>query len=383
MSDYIVQSESLTTVANKIREKTGESAPLEFPDEFIFEIGKMKYAPKTPTDALLFYSPYMFSMGVFNKTKNWTGSIEYSTDYQTWTEWDGTTDMNAQLNHDYYCIYLRGFNNTIISGITGWTNKKFVFQGIMIKVVGNLYNLIDYTKTLTLTLGEGCCSALFHQSNNVDASDLEIPANIMAKNCFANMFNQCTGTLKAPALPATELMENCYYAMFSQCSSLIEAPELPATILAKNCYYQMFYGTPITKAPDLHAPALAYGSYSRMFDSCQYLTKAPKLSFVSTDTTSCSGMFKDCKMLEELPELLAVNLSASCYNGMFQGCSKIKISATQIDEYQTEYRIPFSGTGTAQSDSLTNMFASTGGTFTSNPTINTTYYTSNTVVPST
>jgi hypothetical protein len=65
---------------------------------------------------------------------------------------------------------------------------------------------------------------------------------------------------------------------------------------------------------------------------------------------------------------------------MFYGCSLIKLSTTQVDEYQTEYRIPFSGTGTTASNALGSMFANTGGTFTGTAIINTTYYTSNTVI---
>ena len=59
---------------------------------------------------------------------------------------------------------------------------------------------------------------------------------------------------------------------------------------------------------------------------------------------------------------------------MFQGCTSLKLSTTQTGEYTQEYRIPSSGTGTTASNALTNMFVSTGGTFTGTPEINTTYY---------
>jgi hypothetical protein len=65
---------------------------------------------------------------------------------------------------------------------------------------------------------------------------------------------------------------------------------------------------------------------------------------------------------------------------MFRNCSKIKLSTTQTWEYQTEYRIPTTWTWTSWSSSLSNMFTSTWWTFTWTPSINTTYYTSNTVV---
>ncbi len=65
---------------------------------------------------------------------------------------------------------------------------------------------------------------------------------------------------------------------------------------------------------------------------------------------------------------------------MFSGCSSIKLSATNTDDYTTEYRIPTTGSGTTASSALASMFKGTGGTFTGTPTINTVYYTSNTVV---
>ena len=59
---------------------------------------------------------------------------------------------------------------------------------------------------------------------------------------------------------------------------------------------------------------------------------------------------------------------------MFRDYTMIKLSSTQTGEYTQEYRIPSSGTGTTSTGALTDMFTSTGGTFTGTPKINTTYY---------
>ena len=59
---------------------------------------------------------------------------------------------------------------------------------------------------------------------------------------------------------------------------------------------------------------------------------------------------------------------------MFHNCTSLKLSSTKTDEYTQEYRIPSSGNGTTATDALTNMFTSTGGTFTGTPEINTIYY---------
>ena len=145
------------------------------------------------------------------------------------------------------------------------------------------------------------------------------------------MFCGCTSLTQASVLPATTLANQCYDGMFAGCTSLTKAPALPATTLANNCYHFMFL-------------------------NCTSLTQAPALP--------------------------ATTLTNQCYNGMFSGCTSLKLSSTQTGEYTQEYRIPTTGTGTIATDALTDMFTSTGGTFTGTPEINTTYYLSsdNTIV---
>ena len=54
---------------------------------------------------------------------------------------------------------------------------------------------------------------------------------------------------------------------------------------------------------------------------------------------------------------------------------KIKISATKTGIYEYEWRIPTSGTASGGTRPTMNMLMYSGGTFTNDPTINTTYYT--------
>ena len=73
-------------------------------------------------------------------------------------------------------------------------------------------------------------------------------------------------------------------------------------------------------------------------------------------------------------------MESGCYESMFTNCSGIRLSTVQGGNYVNEYRIPSSGTGIDASRSTANMFSQTGGAFTGTPSINTTYYTSNTVL---
>lgn len=138
----------------------------------------------------------------------------------------------------------------------------------------------------------------------------------------------CSGNIQAlldyenppTSIPAID----CYFAMFKNCTNLTSAPSLLATTLTSACYYHMFYG---------------------------------------------------CTSLTSLPELPATTLSGACYFGMFGNCTGIKLSTTQTAEYKTSWRIPSSGTIPSEPSKWGhNMFNGTGGTFTGDPSINTTYY---------
>ena len=311
--------------------------------------GKYEVAPPY----LSFIGNEDFTLKTGNTTKNWNGTLEYSTDKSTWNTWNGTEISSVGSN-----LYLRGTGNT---KITGNANKyRFVFTGtdaLKIACEGNIENLLDYE-----TVSSGG-----HPT--------------MADYCYANMFRGCTSLTTAPALPATTLAGSCYESMFYNCTSLTSAPALPATTLATYCYAYMFNRcTSLTTAPDLPATTLAGSCYLYMFYDCTALTTAPELPATTLAGSCYDHMFYGCTSLTTAPALPATTLAEYCYYDMFQGCTKIKMSTTKTGEYQTAYRIPTSGTGTTATNALLDMFANTGGTFTGTPSINTTYYTSNTVV---
>jgi hypothetical protein len=144
------------------------------------------------------------------------------------------------------------------------------------------------------------------------------------------MFRECTSLVTPPALPATNLASDCYASMFYWCTALTTCPSLPATTLYSYCYSAMFYW---------------------------------------------------CTSLTTLPKLPATTLPRICYQQMFRNCTNIKLSTSQTWNYQTAYRIPTTWTGTLENtNALYDVFTNTWWTFTWTPSINTTYYTSNTLV---
>lgn len=164
----------------------------------------------------------------------------------------------------------------------------------------------------------------------------------------------CSGNIQTlfdwESPPTSIVKPYCFTSMFYNCTNLTTAPTLPATTLSTGCYHYMFYGcTSLTIAPELPTTRLSYGCYRSMFEGCTSLTT--------------------------LPELPATTLNETCYYRMFYGCAKLKISTTQTAEYKTQWRIPSSGTISSEpSNWNANMLTGTGGTFTNDPSINTTYY---------
>lgn len=169
--------------------------------------------------------------------------------------------------------------------------------------------------------------------------------------------------------------------MFGGCTNLITAPSLPATTVANLAYAQMFYNCKkLTTTPDLPATTISKYSYQAMFMYCTSLTSAPSLLATTLGRNCYYMMFRGCANLTTVPSLPALNLSTLCYSMMFYDCAKIKLSAVQTSEYTQAYRIPIAGAAasTSSPDATSDMFTITGGTFTGTPSINTTYYLSNT-----
>ena len=324
---------------------------------------------------LTFSSPKNFTLEVNNKTKNWDGILEYFSSDKTWTTWNGTTILSAYNNDGEYVLYLRGTGNTKITGMG--TNVNWIITGTDIKCIGNIENLLDYATVASgkhPTMAKFCYSQMFYGCASLTQAPV-LPATTLANNCYDQMFRGCTSLTQAPALSATTLAYYCYSQMFSGCTSLTQAPELPATTLAKSCYFSMFSNCiALTQAPTLPATTLEANCYNNMFYGCTSLTQAPALP-ATTLTEGCyGGMFSGCTALTQAPALPATTLENACYRSMFQGCTSLKLSSTKTGEYTQEYRIPSSGTGTIHGYALTDMFTSTGGTFTGTPAINTTYY---------
>ena len=218
---------------------------------------------------LIFKSVNSFTLAASSSVKCWNGTLEYSTDKQNWTIWDGTTTLNAINNDGTYYLYLRGKNTQV----SYQNNRHFVLTGSSVECLGDIRTLLDYEDVENAT---------------------------MANYCFSNLFDGCTALIKAPELFAETLSNYCYYQMFWGCRNLIEAPKLPSTTLAQSCYAFMFYGCSFTTPPELPATVLQEGCYANMFSHCLNLTKAPIIRAVTLATNCYLQMFDECSSLSEV-----------------------------------------------------------------------------------
>ena len=338
---------------------------------------------------LTFSSPSSFTLVVNDATKHWDGTLEYSTDKNTWTVWDGTTTLSSATsgsdnvlyidNDGEPVLYLRGTGNTVITGYN--QNYRWVLTGSDIACIGNIENLLDCATVKAgnhPTMASYCYYSMFRGCTSLTQAP-SLPATTLANDCYHSMFNGCTSLTQVPVLPATTLAPSCYDGMFNGCTSLTQAPALPATTLVDYCYNQMFQNcTSLTQAPALPATTLANDCYHSMFYLCTSLTQAPSLPATTLADNCYYRMLSGCTALTQAPALPATTLADDCYHSMFRDSTSLKLSSTQTGEYTVAYRIPTTGTGTTATNALAGMFTSTGGTFTGTPAVNKTYYLSNT-----
>ena len=190
--------------------------------------------------------------------------------------------------------------------------------------------------------------ALFTADNTSNAwvfsgsSDLEVYGNLNFLLC------DTLGDEVAPTVSSSY----CYSYMFRNCTSLTTAPSLPATSLGNYCYYSMFY-------------------------DCTSLTTAPSLPATSVGNYSYYSMFRNCTSLTTAPSLPATSVWEDGYSYMFYNCTSFKVSKTKTGSYIYAWRIPTSGSGAGHVEWNKVMLSGTGGTFTSRPAWNTTYYVQN------
>ena len=261
----------------------------------------------------------------FTNTGTPTGSVSYSLDNgTTWTAL-GAGSSTPTITAGSKVLWKGNYKGISYSDYGSFSSTgKF-------NVLGSVMSLAyedDFKDKMDLTGADHIFCELFKEcSNLIDASNLILPATVLADNCYNSMFYNCTSLTTTPELPATIIANGCYLSMFSGCSSLTTTPKLSATTLAWSCYESMFSGcTSLTTAPELPAMTLAGNCYKGMFQNCTSLTTTPGLPAMALAGNCYESMFSGCTSLTTAPELPATTLVDLCYGGMFYNCTSLTTS---------------------------------------------------------
>ena len=142
-------------------------------------------------------------------------------------------------------------------------------------------------------------------------------------DCYGNIETLLDySTVKNGGHPSID--QYCFYSLFNSCSSLRTPPSIGCTTLNGACFYRMFYNSGIQYLPALYATTLTQIGFPQK----------------------------------------------GCYQEMFKGCYGISLTTYYDSVGQPySYQIPYTGTGSAASYSLRDMFANTGGSSIGTPTI--------------
>ncbi len=315
-----------------------------------------------------------YSLSTVSGSENWNGELYYSVDTMNWVLWTGDA-----IYSDNSVLYLRGENNTKISGSTS-EDYKFVFDGATNLVVdGNIETLLDWETVVSgghPTVGNSAFAYLFYGCTELVKAP-SLLSTTLAGNCYQAMFGYCTNLEVAPNLPALEVSEKGYSNMFVGCTSLVYAPVISAEVMGSSSCMNMFDGcTSLKYVYDLTAMQLTSNCYKYMFKGCTSLEVAPALPALTMASYAYNGMFYNCSSLRVAPAMPATVLNSNCYQAMFSNCKSLQISDTWSEEYCYEWALPYEGEiSNSPSSWNLNMISNTGGEYTSDPSKNTVYYT--------
>lgn len=261
-------------------------------------------------------------------------TLEYSVNNGAWADLGTNTVTFGGSDGD---LRLRGKSSYGTAKYASYYSSISFGNDTKVSCAGDIRTLLNYEDYSMTDCFQVRFCFLFSGCTSLTTAP-ELPATILASNCYESMFKGCTSLTTAPELPATSLNYDCYESMFEGCSSLEIAPALPATLLELSCYVNMFKDCISLKtAPELPATTLKFSCYRSMFEYCTSLKTAPELPATTLADYCYRSMFEGCSSLEAAPALPATTLAYSCYEGMFQYCTSLKtapeLPATTLIDY--------------------------------------------------
>lgn len=279
-------------------------------------------------------SPYMFTLvpqavggASFTFTQRGTGSLEYSTDGSTWTQFvSGQPTATIAQNTP---VLVRGNLQPVESET--WTDAgigtfsasgNFSVSGCPCTLLGE-YNIDgDARQYAFVGLFNGC-------STIVDASNMIFQRGMCGQSAYRNLFYGCANLILSPQqIPSSVMFANGCKEMFRNCTSLQTAPDILAASIGDRCFENMFMGCSSLQAapPNLYATYARTRCYSHMFDGCSALVTPPNIAATAMDNNNeMSYMFYQCTSLQTAPEIKITQCVGNSYSfsNMFNGCTAL------------------------------------------------------------
>jgi hypothetical protein len=298
--------------------------------------------PPTPTvDYMYFEAQEANSTVSMLSTLTTAPELEYSTDGETWQEWQHTTSDGTHtfatltLTEIGDRVYLRGDNPNGLGTFPEVADTPlFSHFEMMGKIAagGNIMSLLDKDIEITEIPAWGFAllfASLGEKSLNTSLTAAAAMPNVttIGEGGCSSMYNGCTSLTAAADMPQlTTIGEGGCAGMYHGCTSLTAAANMPQlTTIGHSGCYSMYYGcTSLTAAADMpQLTTIGEGGCASMYDGCTSLTAAadmPQLTTIGED--GCAGMYQGCTALTAaaaMPNVTTIS-GGGCYS-MYYGCT--------------------------------------------------------------
>ena len=304
--------------------------------------------PPTPTvDYMYFEAVEANSTVAMTSTLTTAPNLEYSTDGETWQEWQHTT---ADSVHTFDTItltaigdrvYLRGDNPNGLGTLPEGTEMPLFSHFDMtgkIAAGGNIMSLLDKNVEMTEVPTLGLVMLFGDTTGENHNTSLTTPAGMPSVTNIGNygcnyMYYGCTSLTSAAAMPAvTSISYGGCNSMYAGCTSLTSSAAMPVlTNIGNYGCNHMYYGcTSLTSSAAM--PLLTRideDGCDSMYDGCTSLTAAaamPVLTLINKE--GCSHMYYGCTSLTAAAAMPAVtSIGFGGCNSMYAGCTSLTSTA--------------------------------------------------------
>ena len=306
--------------------------------EFSSDVTTQEITPEPSGDGYLYFEAVEPNSTVsMMSTQGTAPDLEYSTDGETWQEWQHTTADNVHTFDTLTLtavgdrVYLRGDNPDGLGRFEdAWLYSHFEMTG-KIAVGGNIMSLLDKDAEMTeipafgfpflfgditegnpntsltaaaamaavTTIGTAGCYNMYSGCTSLTAAaDMPSLTTIGLAGCDG-MYIRCTALTAAAAMPAlTSIGEHGCDVMYGECTSLTAAAAMPAlTSIGERGCADMYVGcTSLTEAADMPSlTTIGLGGCSYMYEECTSLTAAADMPSLTTiGLAGCDGMYLNC-----------------------------------------------------------------------------------------